>query len=116
MTWRFEALHPALALPRRAMRVSTPVIEVSALPMFYPRHHLALGRDVAFQLVRDRHPRHVLQTFEQLLEELLRRLLVAPLLHQDIEDIVILIHCPPQVIRSPLIVKNTSSRYQLSPG
>ena len=35
---------------------------------------------------------------EQLAEELLRRVLVPAALHQDIEDIAVLIHRPPQVM------------------
>jgi hypothetical protein len=43
VTRRFASLHPALALPRRAMRILTPVIEVATLPMLYTLHHFALG-------------------------------------------------------------------------
>jgi hypothetical protein len=64
VTRRFEPLHAALTLARRPMRILAPVIEIPTLPMFHTRHHLALGRSVAFQLVRNEHPRHVLQTLE----------------------------------------------------
>jgi hypothetical protein len=80
------------------MRVLTPVIEIAALPVFHPGQHLALGSGVAFQLVRDEHAGHIAQAFEQLLEELLGRLLVAATLHEDIEDVVVLIHGSPEVI------------------
>jgi hypothetical protein len=47
MPRRFEALHAPLALPRRPMRVFTPVIEVATLTMFDPRQNLALCGAVA---------------------------------------------------------------------
>ena len=40
----------------------------------------------------------ILDTFE----EFLRCFLVAPALHQDIEDVVVLIHGPPEVIASTI--------------
>jgi hypothetical protein len=64
--------------------------------MFYPGENLALGRAVALQLIRDEHPWHIGEAFEQLAKALLRDLLVAPTLHQDSEDVVVLIHGPPE--------------------
>src|SRR5215471_6896721 len=83
----FEALHAPLALTRRPMRVLTRVIEVAALTVFYPWEHLTLGRAIAFELLRDDDPRHVLQPLQELVEKLLRRLLVASALYQDIADV-----------------------------
>ena len=40
MAGRFEPLHPILALPRRPMRVLTPVIEIPTLAMFHPGQYL----------------------------------------------------------------------------
>jgi hypothetical protein len=68
------------------MRVLTPVIEVATLTVFHARQYLTLRRAVAFELIRDNHPWDILTAFEQLAEELLRGLFVAPALHQDIED------------------------------
>src|SRR5215510_7783219 len=80
------------------MRVFAAVIEVATLPMFHPKEDLALRRAVALQLVRDDHPWHVLQPLEQLTKEFLRRLLVAAALHQDVEDVVVLVDCAPEVM------------------
>jgi hypothetical protein len=68
------------------MRVLAPVVEIAALTMFHPWQDLAFGGTVALELIRDDHPWHVLQSFAQLAKELLRGLLIAPALYQDMED------------------------------
>src|SRR5262245_24559942 len=98
MSRRLEPLHAILTLPRGPMRVLTAVIEVATLPMFHPGQDLALGRAVALELIRDDHAWHVLQALQQLAEKLLRRLFVAAALHQDIEDVVVLVDSAPQVM------------------
>src|SRR5712671_5426301 len=94
----FEPLHVVLALTCRTRRVLAPVIEVAVLTVFDPRQYLALGCAIIFQLVRDNDPGHVGQPLEGLTEELLGRLLVAPPLYEDVQDIVVLIHSTPQVM------------------
>src|SRR5262245_17115569 len=84
------------------MRVLTPVIEVATLAMFDPRQNLALRGAVALQFIRNYHPGDILAAFEQLAEELFRGLFVTPTLHQDIEDVVVLIHRTPQVMALPV--------------
>jgi hypothetical protein len=84
------------------MRILTPVIEIPTLPVFDPGQDLALGRAVALELIRDNHPWHVLQALQQLAEKLLRGLLVAPTLHQDVEHVVVLIDGAPQVMTLPI--------------
>jgi hypothetical protein len=95
---RLEPLHTILTLPRGAMRVLTPVIEVAALTVLYSWQYLAFGRAIAFEFIRNDDPWHVPQPLQELTEKLLRRLLVASALHQDVEDVVILIHRTPQVM------------------
>src|SRR5262245_24966422 len=80
------------------MRVLRAVVKIPMLAMFHAREDLALGRAVALELIRDEHPWPVLQPLEQLAEKLLRRLLIAPALHQNIEDVIVLIHGAPQVM------------------
>jgi len=98
MTRGFEPLHETLALARRPMRVLAPVIEITTLTMLYPWEHLALGRAVALQLVYNDDAGHIPQALEQLAKELLGGLLVPPALHQDVEDVVVLIHRSSQVM------------------
>jgi len=57
---------------------------------------------VAFQLIRDDDPWHVLAAFEELGEARLGgRLMTAPL-HEEIQPTVVLIHRPPHIMASPL--------------
>src|SRR4030095_9483891 len=93
-----EPLHAILTLPCRPMRILTPVIQIAALAMFHPRQYLTLRRTVTLQLVRNDDPRHVLQALQQLAEKLLRRLFVTSALHQNIEDVVVLVDSAPEVM------------------
>src|SRR4030095_5487193 len=99
---RLEPLHTIFTLPRRPVRVLAAIIEVAALPMFYSGQDLALGRAVALQLIRDDDPRDIPQALEQLAKELLRRVLIAPALNQDIEDVVVLVDSAPQGMPLPI--------------
>ena len=105
------------------MRVLAPVVEVAALTMFHSGQELAFGGTVALELIRDDHPWHVLQAFEQLAKELLRSLFVPPTLHQDIEDVVVLIYRAPPVmafamdrqeylVQVPLVARSRSAATQ----
>src|SRR5262245_7373947 len=102
MTRRFKPLHAIFALACGAMRVLTAVIEIATLAVFDPRQDLALRRAVALELIRDDHPWHVLQPLKQLAKELLRRVLVAAALHQNVEDVVVLVDSAPQVMALPV--------------
>src|SRR5262249_23949844 len=68
------------------------------LAMLHPWQDLALRRTVALQLGRNDDPRHVLQALQQLAEKLLRRLFVTSALHQNIEDVVVLVDSAPEVM------------------
>jgi len=83
-----KPLHMILALTRWPMRVLTAVIEIATLAMFNVWEYLALRRAVALQFIRDDHPWHILQPFEELTKKLLCRLLVAPFLYKNVEDVV----------------------------
>ena len=98
MTRRLEALHPALPLAGGLMGVLHTVIQISVLPMFDAWEELPLRGSITLQLVRDDDAWSVLAPLEELAEESLRSLLVAPALHQDIEDLAILIDHPPEIV------------------
>src|SRR5215470_2766925 len=102
MAGGFECLHAIFSLACGAMGVLTPVVEVTTLPVFHPRQDLPFRRAVALQLIRNEHPWHVLEPLEQLTKELLRRLLGAATLHQDVEHVIVLIHGAPQVMTLPV--------------
>ena len=79
-----QPLHETLPLARRPMRVLAPVIEIPTLTMLDPWENLALGGAVALQLVYNDDAGHVREAFEQRAKKLLRSLLIAPALYQDI--------------------------------
>ena len=66
------------------------------LPVFDAGQHVALGGPITRELVRDEHPWHVRQALEQLPQELHRRALIAPGLHQDVKHVAVLIDGAPQ--------------------
>jgi hypothetical protein len=98
MTRRFEPLYAPLPLARRLMRVLGAVVEIAVLPMLDTGQDFPLRRAIALELVRDGHPWHIGQALEQLAEELLGGGLVPARLDQDIEDVAVLIHGPPQIV------------------
>jgi hypothetical protein len=73
-------------------------------------------RAVAFQLVRANAPRHVGQPLEDLTAELLGRLLVAPPLYGDVQDMVVLIHRAPQVMALTMTGRTPFIQVPLIPG
>src|SRR5215471_7533157 len=84
------------------MRVLTTVVEIAALAVFDSRQALPLRCPVALELIGDDDPWHVLEPLEQLAEKLLRRVRIAPALHQDIEHVIVLIDGAPQVMALPV--------------
>jgi len=88
---RLEPLHDPLSSSGRLMGVFGPVIEALVLPMLDPGHDLPLGRGVALQLVGDEHTRGSTVLLEELSEQALGGLLVAPALNQDIENEAMLV-------------------------
>lgn len=93
-----ESPHAALARAGRLVRSLGVVVQIPALPMFPTGQDRAHGRPIAFQSIRDAHPRHIGQPLHELAEESLRRLLVPLALHQDSEDLAVLIDGPPEVV------------------
>ena len=72
--------------------------EIAALTVLYAREALALRRAIAFECIGDDHPWDVLQSLEQLAEERLGRRRIAPPLYEDVEHVIVLIDCSPQVM------------------
>src|SRR5262249_14844034 len=84
------------------MRILTPVIEIAALAMLHPGQDVLFGRAVALQLIRNDDARDIPQALEQLAKKLLRGLLVAAALHQNVEDMIVLVDSAPQVMALPV--------------
>ena len=68
------------------------------LTMFHSRHDVAFSRRITLEFVRDQNAGRIAQSFEQLTEKVLGRMPVAPVLHQDIERVTVLVNFPPQVM------------------
>jgi hypothetical protein len=102
VSWGLEALHPLFSLARRLVGILSAVVQVAVLPMLHTGQDLAHGRPVASQLICDDHPWHVRQALEQLTEECLCGLLVPPALHQNVEDVPLLIDRTPEVMAFPV--------------
>ena len=81
------------------MRHLDPIIEITALAMLDAGRDLALRSRIAAQLVDNNHPRHVLQTAQQLAEEALGCPGIASALHEDVEHTPILIDRAPEVMQ-----------------
>ena len=95
VTHGFEPTHASLSFPGRLMRILRSIVQSSALSVFDHRYDLIACRRVARKLVRDYHPWTAAQAFEQLPQEALRRLGVAPLLHQHSKRVPVLVHGTP---------------------
>ena len=80
------------------MRVLRSIVQPFVLTVLDAWHDLSLRRAVTLQLVRDDDTWYVLQAFQQLAEELLRRFLISLTLYQNIQDVAILVHGSPQVM------------------
>jgi hypothetical protein len=95
---RLESAHRPFPLAARLVGIFRAVVEVSMLPMLHARQDLPLGRAIAFELVCHNHPRDVRQALEKFPEEFLGSVLVTSPLHEDVEDIPVLIHGAPQIL------------------
>jgi hypothetical protein len=95
-------LHLPLSSPRWSMRVLGSIIQISALPMLDAREQLSLSDTIAPQLIGHDHPRFILQTLQQPIEEALRRLGIAPGLNKDVEHNSMLIDGPPEIMLDAL--------------
>ena len=80
------------------MQVLAPVIEITTLAMLYPWEHLALGRAIALPLVCHDDAGHLRYALEHRTKKLLGRLLVPTALHENIQQVTVLIDGTPQIM------------------
>jgi hypothetical protein len=92
---RPEALPASLPLARGLVGMLRTGVERAMLAMFHPWREFPLRRTRALQVIRDHHPRHIRQPLEELAEERLRRLLIPAALHENTQDMAVLIDHPP---------------------
>jgi hypothetical protein len=108
---RLESAHRPFPLAGRLVGIFRAVVEVSMLSMFHARQDLSLGRAITFELVCDNHPRNVRQALEEFPEEFLGSVLVTSPLHEDVEDISVLIYGTPQIL--PLAIDGQEDLIQV---
>jgi len=101
VTRGLEPPHVPFPLARRLVGVFRPIVQVAVLPVFDAREDLSLRRAVAFQPIGDDDPWHVPAALEELAEERLGSVLIPPALHENIQDVAVLIHARHREWRSP---------------
>ncbi len=102
MGGRLEAAHLAFALSSRLMRDFSAVIGVLVRDVDHRRHHDAAGCWVAPQLVRDQPARDTSLALQQLPEESDSGSPISSRLHEDVEDVAVLIDGAPQILSAAL--------------
>jgi hypothetical protein len=98
---RFEASHAPLSDSSRPVRILRSIVQTLVLSMFDAWNQRFLSGPIASEFVSDDDPGGKASELQQFAEELLRGLLIAMTLHQDIEDLTRCIHGSPQVIWLP---------------
>jgi hypothetical protein len=113
MSWGLESPQTLLTLAPRLLRVFGAIVQVPVLAVFHAGQRLLCRRAIAPQLVGHDHPWHIHQVLEQLAEELLGSLCVTLTLHENIEDLPVLIDGPPKILTFALGGQKHSIRVPL---
>src|ERR1700761_5519704 len=93
---RLVALHDPLASSGWLMRILCPVVEALVLPVLNAGHNLPLGGAIVAQPVSDQHTGRSQLLLEQLAEQAFGGLLIAPTLHEDVENEPLLVDRAPE--------------------
>ena len=102
LSGRREPPHLALTLSGRLMGDLRAVIRVLIGAVKHRRHHRATGGRVTAQLVGDQASRHLPLVLQQLAKESHRGVPISSRLHEDVQDVTVLIHGAPQVLLATL--------------
>ena len=98
----FEPAHLALPLPGRLVGDFCPIVRVLVRAVDHGWHHGAASRWGTAQLVGDQSSRDTTLPFQQLPEESDGRPPIAPRLDEDVDDVAVLVHGPPQILLPPV--------------
>ena len=99
---RLEATHLAFTLTGRLMREFRAIVLVLPRAVHHGRHRDAVRRGVATELVRDQPTRGPTLSLQQLAKEARSRPAIASRLHEDVDDVAVLVHGAPQILLPPL--------------
>jgi hypothetical protein len=102
MPWRLESSHTPLSLAHRLVGVFGAIVQVSVPAVFHTGQHLPFRRLIAPQFVGHDHTRHIREPLEELAEEPFGCGFVPELLDQDVKDVTVLIHRPPETVALPI--------------
>ena len=98
MAGQLEAPHLAFPLACGLVRDFGAVVRILIRDVNDRRHHGPRGRRVAPQFVGDQPAGYAALAFQQLPEKAHCGAPVPPRLHQDVEDVAVLVYRPPQVL------------------
>ena len=116
LPYRFEPLHLSFSSPGRLMRNLYSVVQIATLPVFDLRQDVRFGSRVAFQFIRDNHPRRCSSAAEQFSEKPLGRIRVTMVLHQNVPHYSVLIDSPPKIMDLSPDPEKHFIKVHLSPG
>ena len=102
LSGRLETPHLALTLAGRLVGDLRAVVRVLIGAVKHRRHHRATGGRVAEQLIGNQASRHVPLGFQSRAKEAHRGVQIPSRLHEDVEDVTVLIHGAPQVLLATL--------------
>ena len=116
MSQRFEAAHVSFALTGGLVGHFGTIVGVLGRAVLDRGEGGPVGRSIAAEFISDQSIGDVPQPLQQLAKKALSRICIAAFLHENIQDLPILVYGPPQIIACTLIRMKSSSRYQVSPG
>ena len=98
---RAEASHLTFALTGRLVRHFRAIVLVLPRAVYHGRHDGAERRRVAAQLIGDQTERSTTLPFQQLPEEPHSGVAIAARLHEDVDDVAVLVHGRQRYCRRP---------------
>jgi len=102
MARRLETAHLALALSGRLMRDLGVVVRVPIGAVDHGRHHRTACGRVAAELVRNQPSWDTAQAFQEFPEESHSGVPIPSRLHEDVDDVDVLVYGAPQILLATL--------------
>lgn len=93
-----EPSHRPFSLARRFVRDFGSVVRIDVVEVLHCGHDRTMSRIIASKFVGDEPARFPALTFEQAAEKAFSRPLIATTLHENINNIAVLIHGTPQIL------------------
>ncbi len=97
-----EPSHRPFSLARRFVRDFGSVIRIDVVDVTHRRHDRPMSGVIASEFVGHQPPGFTALAFDQATKKPFSRTLIAAALHQNINDIAVVVHGPPQIVPFPL--------------